>query len=89
MKIPEGCDDWEVSEDLLERDSHPRIIKETKLRPDTVIHSASSQQLIMVELPVPYESRTEEAHSYKREKYPTLTKIIAKKCRLQSRSNAR
>ena len=40
------------------------------------IHSASTQQLIMVELTVPYESRMEEAHIYKREKYMNLTKEL-------------
>ncbi|KAK3766631.1 hypothetical protein RRG08_042410 [Elysia crispata] len=64
----DGCDDWDVSADLPEWDSHPR------LRPDIVIHSASTQQLIMVELTVPYENRMEEAHIYKREKYMNLSK---------------
>ncbi|KAK3744418.1 hypothetical protein RRG08_000851 [Elysia crispata] len=71
-----GCDDWEVSADLPEWDSHPSIIKETRLRPDIVIHSGSTQQLIMVELTVPYENRMEEAHTYKREKYMNLTKEL-------------
>ncbi|KAK3770689.1 hypothetical protein RRG08_037881 [Elysia crispata] len=72
----DGCDDWDVSADLPEWDSHPSIIKETRLRPDIVIHSASTQQLIMVELTVPYENRMEEAHIYKREKYMNLTKEL-------------
>ncbi|KAK3796054.1 hypothetical protein RRG08_013359 [Elysia crispata] len=72
----DGCDDWDVSADLPEWDSHPSIIKQTRLRPDIVIHSASTQQLIMVELTVPYENRMEEAHIYKREKYMNLTKEL-------------
>ena len=72
----DGCDDWEVSADLPEWESHPIIIKETRLRPDIVIHSASTQQLIMVELTIPYENRMEEAHIYKREKYLNLTKEL-------------
>ena len=39
-----------TSADLPEWDSHPSIIKETRLRPDIVIHSSSTQQLIMVEI---------------------------------------
>ena len=70
----DGCDDWDVSADLPKWHSHPSIIKETSLRPDIVIHSASTQQLIMVELTVPYESRMEEAHVYNSEKYMNLTK---------------
>ena len=65
----DGCDDWDDSADLPEWNSHPSIIKETRLRPDIVIHSAFKQQLIMVELIVPYENGMEEAHIYKIEKY--------------------
>ena len=72
----DGCDDWDVSADLPEWDSHPSIIKETRLRPVIVIHSASTQKLIMVELKVPYENKMEEAHIYKREKYLNLTKEL-------------
>ena len=61
----DGCDDWDVSADLPQWDSHPSIIKETRLRPDIVIHSASTQQLIIVELTIPYE---------KEWKRPTSTK---------------
>ncbi|KAK3802302.1 hypothetical protein RRG08_066140 [Elysia crispata] len=70
----DGCDDWDDSADLPECDSHPSIIKETRLRPDIVMHSASTQQLITVELIVPYENSMEEAHIYKREKYLNMTK---------------
>ena len=54
----DGCDNWDVSADLPEWDSHPSRIKETRFRrPDIVIHSASTQQLIMVELTIiPYEN---------------------------------
>ena len=76
ISLLDGCDDWEVSADLPEWDSHPDIIKKTKLRPDIVIHSASSKQIIMVELTVPYESRIEEAHIYKKEKYQDLSKEL-------------
>ena len=68
--------DWDVSADLLEWDSNPSTIKETRLRPDIVIHSASTQQLIMVEVTVPYENRMEEAHINKREKYLILSKEL-------------
>ena len=43
-----------------------------------MIDSASTQQLITVELTVPYENRTEEAHTYKREKYMNLPKELEK-----------
>ena len=69
------CDNWKVSANLPEWDSHASIIKETILRPDIVIHS-SSTQLITEELTVPYENRMEEAHTYRREKYQTLIKEL-------------
>ena len=72
----EGCDVWDVLSDLPECDRHPSIIKATRLRSDIVIHSAFTQQLIMVELTVPYENRMEEAQIYKREKYTNLTKEL-------------
>ena len=56
------CDDWKVSADLPKWDSHPSIIKETRLRSDVVIHSSSTQ------LTIQYESKMEEAHAYTREK---------------------
>ncbi|KAK3772090.1 hypothetical protein RRG08_067159 [Elysia crispata] len=54
----------------------PQYNQRNKIKPDIVIHSASTQQLIMVELTVPYENRKEEAHIYKREKYMNLTKEL-------------
>ena len=55
---------------------HFGVIKQTRLRPDIAIRSTSTQQLIMVELTVPYENRMEEAHIYKREKYLNLIKEL-------------
>ena len=76
--LQDGCDHWDVSADLPEWDIHPSIINETRLRPDIVIHLASTQQLIMVELTIPYKHRMEEADLiiYEREKYLNLTKEL-------------
>ena len=84
IKCPlDACDDWDVLADLPKWDSHSSILKETSLKPDIVIHSASTQQPIMVELKVPYEERMEEAHIYKSQKYLNLTNELGI-CRLQS-----
>ncbi|GFR84506.1 reverse transcriptase [Elysia marginata] len=72
----DGCDDWEVSADLPEWGKHPNVIRRTTLRPDIVIHPPSTQLFIMVELTVPYESRMEQAHTYKEEKYLDLAKEL-------------
>ncbi|GFO17485.1 reverse transcriptase [Plakobranchus ocellatus] len=74
----DGCDDWVVSADLPEWERHPDVIRKTAIRPDIVIHSAPTQQIIMVELTVPYESRMEEAHAFKEGKYLELTKELKK-----------
>ncbi|GFO07700.1 reverse transcriptase [Plakobranchus ocellatus] len=74
----DGCDDWVVSADLPEWERHPDVIRKTALRPDIVIHSASTQQIIMVELTVPYENKMEEAHAFKEGKYLDLTKELKK-----------
>ena len=68
-----GSDDWDISADFPEWDSHPCISKETRLMPYILINSATTQQLIMVDLTIPYENRMEEAHIDKREKYLNLT----------------
>ncbi|GFN99518.1 reverse transcriptase [Plakobranchus ocellatus] len=38
----DSCDDWVVSADLPEWKRHPDLIRKTALRPDIVIHSAST-----------------------------------------------
>ena len=69
------CDDcWDVSSDLPECDSHPNQINKTKA--DIMIHSGSTQQVIMMKLIIPYENRMEEANIYKREKYLNLTEEL-------------
>ncbi|GFR84991.1 polyprotein [Elysia marginata] len=65
-----------VQQSQQEWDKHSDVIRRTTLRPDIVIHAPSTQQRIMVELTVPYESRMEQAHTYKKEKYLVLTKEL-------------
>ena len=48
------------------------------MRPDIALHSDSSKQVILIELTVPYESRMEEAHIYKTEKYAGLASTLKK-----------
>ena len=70
------ADDWECSADLPEWKSHPEIISKSGMRPDIVLYSLTSKQAILIELTVPYESRMEEAHIYKTEKYAGLARSL-------------
>ena len=46
------------------------------MRPDIVLYSQSSKQMILIELTVPYESRMDEANIFKTEKYASLAKSL-------------
>ncbi|GFS20056.1 reverse transcriptase [Elysia marginata] len=59
----ESCDGWVVSTCLPEVGRHSDAIRRTILRLDIVIYSCSTQQFIVLELAVPYESRIEDAHT--------------------------
>ncbi|XP_075313231.1 uncharacterized protein LOC142373743 [Odontesthes bonariensis] len=64
--------DWQLRVDLGKQLKFPENIIETRLRPDIVLQSESSKQVIMLELTVPWEERMEEASGRKREKYAEL-----------------
>jgi hypothetical protein len=64
--------DWEIRVDLRKRLQFPGEITQTRLRPDIVIWSRKSRQVIMVELTVPWEDRIESANERKRTKYEEL-----------------
>ena len=64
--------DWELMVDLQQRLKFPAEIGETSLRPDIVIWSKKTKQVILVELTVPWEERMEDAHERKKAKYQPL-----------------
>lgn len=64
--------DWQLRVDLGKQLKFPENIMETTLRPDIVLFSDTSKQVIMLELTVPWEERIEEASERKREKYAEL-----------------
>ncbi|GFN84909.1 cathepsin d [Plakobranchus ocellatus] len=74
----DGCDDWECSEALPEWNKHPKVIQYIGMKPDIVFHLSTTQQITMVELTVPYESRIEDAITYKRAKCKHLSKELGK-----------
>ncbi|KAI8506911.1 hypothetical protein Bbelb_153500 [Branchiostoma belcheri] len=64
--------DWQLKVDLDKQLKFPDHIVATSLRPDVVLWSDSTKQVIMLELTVPWESRIVEAHERKRAKYTEL-----------------
>lgn len=50
----------------------PPHITQSTLRPDIILVSEATKQLILLELTVPWEERMEEAQERKREKYQEL-----------------
>ena len=68
----DGAEDWECSADLPDRNKYPDIISKSGMRPDIVLHSQATKQVVMIELTVPYENRMEAAQIYKAEKYADL-----------------
>ena len=64
--------DWEMVADIGRRMSFPQQVAVTQSRPDIVLWSAASRQVVMLELTVPWEERVEEANERKRLKYQQL-----------------
>ena len=64
--------DWDLQVDLGKQLRFPETIFTTSLRPDMVLTSVRSKQVVLIELTVPWEERVEEANSRKRGKYEEL-----------------
>ena len=64
--------DWILMADLQTQLVFPPEITVTRLRPDIVMWSRSTRNLIIIELTVPWEERMEEVNERKREKYQDL-----------------
>ena len=64
--------DWQMRADLKTRMQFPTEVASTNKRPDIVIWSPSSRQVIIVELTVPWEERMEDAFERKMGKYQEL-----------------
>ena len=64
--------DWKLAADVGEQLTFPQEVAVTTRRPDIVLWSPATKQVVMVELTVPWEERIEEANERKRSKYQTL-----------------
>ncbi|XP_035688709.1 LOW QUALITY PROTEIN: uncharacterized protein LOC118424272 [Branchiostoma floridae] len=71
--------DWQLLVDLGRQLKFPEHIVATSLRPDMVLVSESTRQVVLLELTVPWEERISEANERKRAKYAELV--------VQSQSN--
>ena len=64
--------DWQLEVDLETQLRVPQLISRTTLRPNILLVSESTKNIIIMELTVPWEDRLEEAHERKRTKYEHL-----------------
>lgn len=64
--------DWKMAADIGGRMAFPQEVAVTQSRPDIVLWSPQTRQVVMVELTVPWEERVEESHELKRQKYQPL-----------------
>jgi len=64
-----GAQDWELKVDLGKQLKFPENAAATTLRPDIVLISEASKQIVLLELTVPWEDRIEEANERERAKY--------------------
>ena len=64
--------DWRMLVDLDKQLRFPSHIVATRLRPDIVLSSDSTRQVVLLELTVPWEDRLEEAFERKLSKYTEL-----------------
>ncbi|XP_061896860.1 uncharacterized protein LOC133645950 [Entelurus aequoreus] len=64
--------DWDLRVDLGKQLKFPDYVTTTSLRPDILLTSVSSRQVLLIELTVPWEDRIEEANERKRSKYQKL-----------------
>ena len=67
-----SANDWQVRADLGGSGCFPEEIAITLLRPDIVIWSTSSKEVIIGELTVPWEDNIDDAHERKLTKYAEL-----------------
>ena len=64
--------DWQMEADIHGRLKFPEDVAVTNSRPDLVLWSVGTKQVVMLELTVPWEERMEEAHQRKLCKYQEL-----------------
>ncbi|XP_036071215.1 uncharacterized protein LOC112142521 [Oryzias melastigma] len=64
--------DWELKVDLGKQLKFPETITSTTLRPDMLLISEATKQVVLLELTVPWEDRIDEANERKRAKYADL-----------------
>ena len=74
-----GARDWELQADIGRQLRFPAEIAMTNMRPDVLLCSNQTRQLIMLELTVPFEDRIEEAYERKAGKYRELVNTCEEK----------
>ena len=64
--------DWKLQTDLGKQLVFPTHIAITDKRPDIILFSDETKQVVLIELTVPWETRVEEAYERKKKSYEEL-----------------
>ena len=72
--------DWQMKADLGKQLRFPQHIVETTLRPDIVLFSDSSKQVVLLELTIPWEECMDEVNERKHAKYTDLVEGSCRWC---------
>ena len=67
------ANDWTVSADLEWMRNYPLVLIESGKRPDLVLVSSSTDDIILVELTVPFVDRLQYSNALKADKYADLS----------------
>ena len=65
-----------MATDLKGFQTKPDVMKQSRMRPDLVLHSEATKQLIMTKLIVPFEFNMEEHHQLKLAKYDDVAQEL-------------
>ena len=67
-----SAQDWKLQTDLGKQLVFPTHIAITAKRPDIILYSDETKQVVLIELTVPWETRVEEAYERKKKSYEEL-----------------
>lgn len=76
LSLLDGMSDWEGAADLPGQREYPVFVKDSGIQRDIVVYSPTKQDIILVRLMAPYESRTDKQHMFRSVKYNDLVEKV-------------